>query len=78
MVFTVDLNGTKKPNIFGKDLFQFVLVPDQNIIRAHTYMWLYRNGSGEYTYCNKGGATGCAHVIEVNGWVIPEDYPIKF
>ncbi len=77
LVFHADLNGVNKPNLYGYDLFQFILVPDINTIKMHTYQYRYITDNA-YTYCKDSNAFGCGLVIEKNSWDIPNDYPIKF
>lgn len=77
MSIHVDLNGKNKPNIYGRDLFLFILVPEKNTIRLDTYQYPLKNTDGTYNYCNQSNAAGCGFVIERNGWKIPDDYPIK-
>lgn len=77
LVFHVDLNGVNKPNLYGYDLFMFILVPDRNVVKMHTYQYPYKT-DGVYTYCKNANAQGCGSVIEKNNWDIPDDYPIKF
>ena len=76
LVFHADLNGVNKPNLYGYDLFQFILVPDINTIKMHTYQYRYITDNA-YTYCKDSNAFGCGLVIEKNSWDIPNDYPIK-
>lgn len=69
VTFYVDLNGKEKPNIFGRDIFVFILIPDKNIVRTVGYQ--YKNPK---SYCTAGNAWACAAVIEQNNWKIPDDY----
>jgi hypothetical protein len=82
----VDINGQKKPNIWGKDIFQFYYYVffgtqgNQNngkfMPRAYSYsVEELTNNSSEYN-CNKD-ATGerCAALIMKQGWKISDDYP---
>ena len=69
----VDLNGTKPPNIVGKDLFKFIVFFDQSIVRPDGYSKTIdevnddcsRTGTGNY----------CAAKIMNDGWEIKADYP---
>ena len=61
----IDINGPKKPNEAGRDVFYF----DRN----------YKSGiiSAPEGDC-KTSRSSCSYVIMSNGWKIPNDYPFKF
>lgn len=72
--YTVDLNGLKGPNMYGNDVFVFLvqfgsinrLVPlsvDENDCTANS--------------SNNATDRRCAGKIIKNGWKFPDDYPIK-
>ena len=83
----IDTNGTSRPNIFGKDVFEFMFAPEDD------YFGPYKKSDHQeakaieegktlreyyYTYCSNGGnsAMYCAKLIELDGWKInPKDYP---
>ncbi len=83
----VDLNGFKKPNKLGNDLFVFTITPDG----VQPYHWndyeiysikrsdrnVLRNGPSNEAYqCNKSGrGMWCAALIMSDGWEIKSDYP---
>ena len=73
MTIDVDLNGKKPPNIFGYDLFVFILERDRNSVYAvgHDY-------ANPMTSCTKENAWSCAAAIIKNEYKIPENYPVKF
>lgn len=87
----VDLNGYKKPNRAGRDVFVFTLFPyTSNNFVAGYYEYC---GSGARHFnltreqllqdgycaaCNKnysGMGYGCAALIQKDGWEIKDDYP---
>ncbi len=83
IMFFVDLNGLKGPNILGNDIFIFN-PPD---LRSTTNMVRPLIGGNE-KYCTPGYMTrpnrptsyagfSCAFEIIKNGWKIPDDYLIK-
>ncbi len=77
----VDINGPKKPNVMGKDVFRFVYV-----IEGYDYNGQFRASAMHLDLpslyaqatdgCNKS-ASGiyCASVIMKSGWQISDDYP---
>lgn len=80
----IDLNGLKKPNTFGKDVFVLTLTKESfndtihNITKAGIYMFghgLNRN-TIKNSGCNKT-STGftCGELILMDNWKIKEDYP---
>lgn len=87
LVFSIDINGDKKPNVFGKDVFVFALLKssktiipfawnDGNSNNLITDRNTLKNGDGTvYQYhCNKSGrGMWCAALIIQDGWKI--DYP---
>ena len=96
-VFSVDINGDKKPNCAGRDIFSFYIpnrhpvykFVDDNTIATCTGI---PDGSCSTSIneilnhpdrCNKDSTSyynggSCARVIQLNGWKIPDNYPIKF
>lgn len=79
----IDINGKRKPNLFGRDIFYFSYWFAKNTfepftvpadIKATTHDYLL----GQYTYsCNKTHSRGysCAALIMKDGWKISDDYP---
>ncbi len=50
--FVVDVNGPKKPNIYGLDLYCFIVVKERGIVPC---------GAGKETSCSQtSSGTGCA------------------
>jgi type II secretory pathway pseudopilin PulG len=83
----IDINGQKKPNIVGKDLFAFnyyvyhgtsksvvgKFIPRGMFVDRNTLL-----SSGYNEGCNKeseAGGLGCAGLIVKDGWQISNDYP---
>ena len=83
-IFMVDINGYKKPNQFGKDMFFFDIKIPEGIVVPYT-----RGSAGvpdpfNYTrddligQCQqRSSSTGltCAALIMMDGWEIKDDYP---
>lgn len=83
---TVDLNGFKKPNKYGRDMFVFSLSADYGVQPYGVgYIWnetaakenydrdYFLNGNNARA-CQKNGMF-CAAVIMMDGWEIKDDYP---
>jgi hypothetical protein len=85
--YVVDINGYKKPNKFGKDLFFLSIDANKNVEPHH---WddnqpssvtktreQLKNGPSNYGYqCNKNNrGMWCAALIMADGWQIKDDYP---
>lgn len=74
-LFYVDINGSKKPNIIGRDVFVFYVV-DYDNIKPYCY-----NNNADYikNHCKKSIAENntncCTAKIMYDGWQIKEDYP---
>ena len=91
IMMIIDINGDKKPNTFGKDVFIFLnsrdlkrFVPfawdDKNWGKSITDRNILKNGTSSssiYNYqCNKQGrGMWCGALIMVDGWKIAPDYP---
>ncbi len=84
--FAVDLNGFKRPNKFGRDLFMFSVTEKGVIAHSHDDSEStdvvrardeFRDGPSAYAYqCNKQGrGMWCAALIMADGWEIKGDYP---
>lgn len=73
-IFIVDINGKQKPNVIGKDIFEFEYyngkfaprgaMHDKNDLKTETN-GCYKEGSGAF----------CAQMIMLDNWQISEDYP---
>ena len=86
--FAVDINGYKKPNKMGKDVFVFVLTKNKGLI-PHFFddgdssdipmksREQIINGPSSYSYqCAKGKrGLWCSALIMKDGWQISDDYP---
>ncbi len=74
-LFYVDINGPKKPNVIGKDVFIFNVVDNDNI---KPYCYEY---SKEYInrHCNKSVSDKnyncCTAKVINDGWQFKSDYP---
>lgn len=69
--FYIDLNGAKRPNVIGKDVFMFDLDNDKIIPHCQANTNDFINNS-----CSKtGNCQCCAAKIIKDGWEITKDYP---
>ena len=85
--YVVDLNGYKRPNKFGRDLFMFA-VTKKHGVTPFSYDdtenseverdrdELLNGPSAENYQCSRSGrGMWCAAVIMMDGWEIRDDYP---
>ena len=91
-MIVVDLNGSKKPNALGRDIFFMVwaLYNNKLIMNGDRQPnWLGVNYNDKensyetiYNNCKVNGMNGqfdhCGALIQRNGWKIPDNYPKKF
>ncbi len=85
----IDINGQKKPNTFGKDIFRFAyyisLAQESNAFSRNSIGKLvaFCDGCGRDNAlnhsswgCNRNGSGDyCARLILLDGWKISDDYP---
>ena len=71
--FYVDLNGGQKPNIYGKDFFQFLC--DSTGIHPNHYTASKSFILNRCSKANYDGATCTARLILIDNWEMKEDYP---
>jgi len=78
IIIGVDINGIKKPNVVGKDLFFMYYVVKSKQIQM---LWAKNSHTREVllTKCAKGAGTidnrSCGYLIQYDGWQIKDDYP---
>ena len=84
--YAVDINGYRKPNKFGRDLFMFCFDPERDVL-PHCFddgseiivskRDQLKNGPSAQGYnCSRHGrGMWCAALIMADGWQIKEDYP---
>ena len=82
VIFVVDVNGRKKPNRVGYDIFYFsIWAPSNNSkgdgLYAGAYLYAKEKKAENACVCS-GDGKGCSAIIKRNGWKIPEDYPVKW
>ena len=85
LIMTIDINGTKGPNIMGKDIFRLEYYiaaidqyADQNGKFVPTYVKYTRSDilSNKADRCNKNqNGDACFALIFNDGWQIKRDYP---
>lgn len=70
---TVDINGFRKPNVYGKDVFEL----ERNIENGSVQTWgNYLSNSSINSNCSKkGNGYYCAEKIRRAGWQIDKSYP---
>lgn len=69
----IDINGIKAPNMFGKDVFLFLIDYEHGVVRPFGYD---KNEAQINSDCNKTGlGMSCAAKIIHDGWEISDDYP---
>ncbi len=69
----VDINGTKNPNTFGKDIFIFSIDFDNNTVKPLGYNYKINTLNKN---CSKSGTGSyCAAKIMADNWKIKNDYP---
>jgi len=73
---TADINGTEKPNIYGKDIFAMELYNGKFGFRwADTKRESLLNATGN-SGCNQNArGLGCGSLIVTDKWTISKDYP---
>ena len=73
----VDVNGSAKPNMFGQDLFVFVLKNSNSILEPYNKQLSNEELKSDSTDgCSKKSVTAknCAALIYNNNWKIGDDY----
>lgn len=87
VLISVDINGSKGPNVFGKDVFAYNLSTQVNpyaglvsktnfwgLVGANVKRETLLNDSNRG--CNKNGSGQyCGALIQYDGWKISDDYP---
>lgn len=81
VIIYVDINGDKKPNMVGKDVFAYY-ISDTNSINKLKFWgptgWTTRDDlvNSSPGGCNKNGwGRYCGALIQYDGWQIKDDYP---
>ena len=83
--FAFDVNGGKPPNEHGKDMFRFLLCPENyanyycgSTVKNFCTYTLKHTSDREQAlkYC-KTSALYCARLLELDGWEFRDDYPYK-
>ena len=82
MQFYIDINGNKKPNVVGKDVFAFeyALKTDNSIYKKlfprFNYDTVEDHIADQENRCNKNqNGFACASLIMVDGWQMKKYYP---
>ena len=75
IMFTVDVNGFKKPNCYGKDIFIMKFDVRDKKFGFHNYSNGKRESNLEACKLGNGETQVCGYVIFADGWKISDDYP---
>ena len=82
MQFYIDINGNKKPNVVGKDVFAFeyALKTDNSLYKKlfprFNYDTVEDHIADQENRCNKNqNGLACASLIMVDGWQMKKYYP---
>lgn len=73
-LFYVDINGSKKPNIVGKDVFIFTIA-DGKVLRPYGYNYTVAQIDANCTKNSRGNYNSCTAKIIKDGWQMKGDYP---
>lgn len=84
--YAIDINGYKKPNKFGRDLFMLCLDADRGVIPhswndnepstvKKTRQQLKSSSSYRYNCSKNGRGMWCAALVMKDGWQMRGDYP---
>ena len=71
-LISIDLNGAKRPNTIGKDVFQFEINTSKGTIKG---FGVADTCTKEKINNNKENARACGGKILSDGWEIKDDYP---
>ena len=77
IIFAVDTNGFKGPNIVGKDVFNMTFELTSHKFTMHNYGNAKRSSYRNYCAGNLD-AQVCGYLIMLDGWEIKDDYPWKY
>ena len=70
-LFYVDVNGSDKPNIIGRDVFWFYITEKGKVVDHYLATGTTYNKSTAITNCKSGFViTGCFSVVMRNNWVM--------
>ena len=86
LIFVVDVNGQNTGStMVGEDIFMFFVPYDTGIVETYKSKSLANNINSILTGSNLGSCNtknnwsgfSCSRAIQLNGWKIPDDYPVK-
>ena len=86
VIFVVDVNGQNSGSTtVGEDIFMFFVPYKTGIVETYKKKELANNINSILTSTTLGACNtrndwsgfSCARVIQLNGWKIPDDYPVK-
>lgn len=86
--FVYDVNGSKPPNVAGRDQFVWDIWPSETAgyyyPEGHNYgtrrmMWDRNNmtRSQYLNFCKNNGTVYCARLLELDNWEFKKDYPYR-
>lgn len=70
-IFFIDLNGTEKPNISGRDFFWFYVTEHGKIVGWSAFNKSSNTLEAHISACKNGSATSCFDVVVDSGWKMP-------
>ena len=77
----VDINGEKNPNILGRDIFHFYINNSGKIknhnVEPFSSVYCYECTREEVISDCKTTGYSCSQLIQMDGWEIKDDYPLK-
>ncbi len=73
-LLSIDLNGAKRPNVIGRDVFQFEIDISRGVISGYTHNPI-DNCTKEQINNSTENARACGGKIMADGWEIRDDYP---
>lgn len=73
MIINIDINGSKQPNIYGKDVFEMLVASTSKKLM---FNWQIIPRANLLNNCKIGGSGSyCGALILNDGWKISDDYP---
>ena len=73
--FVFDVNGDKKPNVGGRDRYDFLYCPADLTFKS--YRWTYQNSRTDLFNMCKNQAWTCSGLLMMDGWEFKSDYPYR-
>lgn len=71
----VDINGTKGPNVYGRDVFCLILEPNTSKINMFGHSLVGESSINQHCSATSSGSLMCGAKIMRDGWQMKNDYP---